>query len=336
MSENNNNENNSGNIENTDNENNETTETTETIETTDDVAATIAEDGVFDVPQTIEAEVIRNQRSPINFKDSIFGTAAILAIIAVVTVFAISLLNEVTSPIIEQRLREEKASAIEWLFGSHIEFSELTEFEDLYLNYGTPVLGVFLVVDDQKIGDDKTAGYCVMVAPKGFTDSIIMLVAVNPNVTVKDTLILSMSETVGYGTRIESDGDGWFRDQFKNKSRNITDVRTEPAPDENAVQIVIGATVTSRAFLKGVNAALDIVDEIIGSGFYFPGVPPAEPDETEEPERPEELPPPSADDTPLGEGENENGSDESDESEESEGSEEPEENENANENENQE
>ena len=39
-------------------------------------------------------------------------------------------------------------------------------------------------------------------------------------------------------------------------------MRNAPAPDENAVQVMIGATVSSRAFLRGVNAALAVMNKI--------------------------------------------------------------------------
>ena len=236
-------------------ENENNTESTENIgntENTDDIE-TAGTPEITGAAETAGTE--RPARGP--FKDSVFGIAATLGLITVITVFAISMLNSVTSPVIEKRLHDEKEAAIIWLFGLGVEYETLTGFEDIYSDFGAPVKEVFLIRDENKLGYDKTAGYCVMVAPKGFTSDIIMLVAVSPNITVKDTLILSMSETAGYGTKIDSEGDGWFREQFKNKTRGISDVRVEPATDENAVQIIAGATVTSRAFLKGVNAALE-------------------------------------------------------------------------------
>jgi len=205
-----------------------------------------------------------NQNEPKTpFKDSVFGTAAILTVITVIMVFALSLLHSFTAPVIEQRLHDEKEAAVAELFGAGVDYEALTGFEEIYSDFDAPVLEVLLVSDEHRPGYDKTAGYCVMVAPKGFADKIIMLVAVNPNVTVKGTLILSMSETAGYGTKINSGGGGgWFREQFKNKTRAINDIRIEPASDENAIQIIAGATVSSRAFLKGVNAALDVAAEI--------------------------------------------------------------------------
>jgi len=196
------------------------------------------------------------------FKDSLFGTAAILTAISVVTVLALSLLHSVTAPVIERRLHDEKNAAVIELFGAGVEYETLEGFEELYSDFDAPVSEVLIVSDERRPGYDKTAGYCVMVEPKGFANKIIMLVAVNRDITVKGTLILSMSETAGYGTKIDSEGEGWFREQFKNKARAIKDIRTEPAADENAIQIIAGATVSSRAFLKGVNAALEVAAEI--------------------------------------------------------------------------
>ena len=204
-----------------------------------------------------------NQNEPkVPFKDSLFGTAAILTALTVAAVFALSLLHSFTEPVIERRLQDEKDAAVVELFGAGIDYEALAGFEEIYSDFDAPVSEVLLVSDEHKPGYDKTAGYCVMVEPKGFANKIIMLVAVNPNVTVKGTLILSMSETAGYGTKIDSGGDGWFREQFKNKTRGINDIRIEPEPDENEIQIIVGATVSSRAFLKGVNTALEVVSQI--------------------------------------------------------------------------
>ena len=277
------------NIENAENiENTENAEPVEIVELTDIIEP--VEDIEFDEPDEPEEpddfdeldDVPAGEEKPKGaFKNSIFGTSVIMGFITVITVFAISLLNSVTAPAIEQRLHGEKEAAIIWLFGLGVEFEALEGFEDIYLDYDAPVTEVFLVRDEKKLGPDKTAGYCVTVAPKGFTDDIIILVAVNPNITVKDTLILSMSETAGYGTKIDSEGDGWFREQFKNKTRGINDTRIEPATDENAVQIIIGATVTSRAFLRGVNAALEVAAEIREQ---IRAAPPAEIIDLDEPE----------------------------------------------------
>ena len=200
----------------------------------------------------------------VRFKDSVPGTAVILGIVAMVTVFAIAFMNSITAPLIEEKLAGEKAAAIAQLFGAGAKAVVLTGFEDIYLNFPAPITEVLTVFESDGIGGEKITGYCVTVSPKGFTDDIIMIVAVNADITVQNTLILSMKETAGYGSKIDSGSDSWFREQFKKKKRSIEELQVEPSPDENAVQIIAGATVTSRAFVRGVNAALDVVGEIAG------------------------------------------------------------------------
>jgi electron transport complex protein RnfG len=90
----------------------------------------------------------------------------------------------------------------------------------------------------------------VTVSPKGFSGSIDMLVGIGTDFTVIDTVILSMSETAGIGTKINEDS---FKEKFKNKSAN----------EINSVDTIATATISSRAFINGVNAALAVVSDIL-------------------------------------------------------------------------
>ena len=195
------------------------------------------------------------------FKESILGITAILGLITVVTVLALAILNSFTAPVIKARLDAEKTEAVASLFCRKDETLEDTknriEFENIDVDFTSPVTEVVAVKDKES---QKLIGYCVMVSPKGYGDKIIMLIAVNPDITVKETKILSMSETVGYGSKIES--ESWFQEQFKYRTVNIKDVRNEPSPADNEIKIIAGATKSSKAFLDGVNAALDIVVQI--------------------------------------------------------------------------
>ena len=228
---------------------------------------------IEEIKETEEIENIeKTEQSPKNekssFKDSVLGTAVILGIISVITVFAISLLNLFTSPVIEKKLTDEKNESIKNFFGEEIYYEPFTGLE-----MPSPATEAIVVYDNLS---DDIAGYCVTVEPKGFGGKIIMLVAVNPNITVKDTQILSMSETAGYGTRVND--ENWFSEQFIYRTQNIKDIRTAPASGENAVQVIAGATVSSKAFLNGVNTALDVAGIISGQQI------------TEEQEESEELP----------------------------------------------
>ena len=212
------------------------------------------------IAENISAQIEKNNLSKNGqaaFKDSVFGTSAILGILTVITVLAISVLNSLTAPVIDKRLADEKDKWIEYFFGYNVYAETAEEFE-----MPAPVTEV-LIIREEKTLEKNIIGYCVTVAPKGFADKIIMLVAVDADMTVRDTQILSMSETAGYGTKIDDEKESWFREQFISRTQNIKDIRTEPLPGENSIRIIAGATVSSKAFLNGVNSALDAVGNLV-------------------------------------------------------------------------
>ena len=104
-----------------------------------------------------------------------------------------------------------------------------------------------------KDSENNIHGYCVSIQPMGFKDYIKMLVAVNSDCTVKGVEIVSMSETSGIGTKVEAPS---FINQFT--GLNDTEVRRD-------VDIISGATKTSRPVIDAVSASLYEVSEYIHS-----------------------------------------------------------------------
>ena len=86
---------------------------------------------------------------------------------------------------------------------------------------------------------------CVNVAPKGFSDSIKMIVAINMDMKVVGVKVLSHSETAGVGTRIMNEE---FLQSFFGISKKTL---------ESDVDTISGATVSSLAVKKGVDTSLD-------------------------------------------------------------------------------
>ena len=88
---------------------------------------------------------------------------------------------------------------------------------------------------------DEYIGVCVKVSPKGYGGAIETIVGINNEGEIIDTQIVSMSETSGIGTKIQSDT---FLSQFKGKSGSITG--TGSAPEKNQIQTISGATKSSK------------------------------------------------------------------------------------------
>ena len=100
------------------------------------------------------------------------------------------------------------------------------------------------------------AGYAVQVAPVGFGGAITMMVGISPEGEILGVSVVSQTETAGLGAVVGADTTAGqeFRDQYIGLSGHL-------AVDKDGGQIdsVTGATITSRAVTKGINAALECI-----------------------------------------------------------------------------
>ena len=94
-------------------------------------------------------------------------------------------------------------------------------------------------------------GYCVEVAPGGFSGPIRMLVGVSGGGAVLGVNILELSETAGLGANVREED---FLRQYLGLSGTV-----RLGTGDNGVDAVTGATISSRAVTEGVNRALAAV-----------------------------------------------------------------------------
>ena len=233
-------------------------EKAEKTEKTEDTAPEITEntesDEITDSSDSSEIDKPESSEKPEKKSEQpIYKTAAILGIITLAVALLLAVLNFITGPDISEREKAEENNALKNLFGDRISFEELTGYERLYEDFPARITEILTVKDADT---SQMMGYCVTVAPKGYGGAINMLVAVNPDGSVKDTEIVSMSETPAQGMKINSTD---FRDQFINKTKDIK----LGGGGANSIDAMASATVSSKAFLNGVNSALEIIDEIL-------------------------------------------------------------------------
>ncbi len=107
------------------------------------------------------------------------------------------------------------------------------------------------------VKNSKIVGFVItVVAGDGYGGDIKYSVGVAADGTYKGTSILSISETAGLGMRAKTDPA--FLDQLKDKvvkKFNLVKDGTGSTADDK-VDAISGSTVTSKAVVKGVNAAL--------------------------------------------------------------------------------
>ena len=99
-------------------------------------------------------------------------------------------------------------------------------------------------------------GYAVKVEPQGFGGGIQMMVGVGKDGKVLGIAVVSQAETAGLGAIIAAQtqkGED-FRSQYVGQTGTLA-----VENDGGAIEAITGATISSRAVTKGVNAALACV-----------------------------------------------------------------------------
>ncbi|MDO9547661.1 MAG: FMN-binding protein [Candidatus Marinimicrobia bacterium] len=125
-----------------------------------------------------------------------------------------------------------------------------------------------LTIDDKtyflnKDDNGSVTGVAFIASGEGFQSTIKVLVCMSPDFSRMQSLeIIEQDETEGWGTRVVNDTTNsdpeWFLKQFTNLNvqKVIIPVATTPNKQRGEVQSISGATVSSGAIIKMLNAAI--------------------------------------------------------------------------------
>ncbi len=161
--------------------------------------------------------------------------AVILFAFAAVVAILLGLVNKVTSERIAAFNAEKTAAAMRAVLPAE----SYTRVED------SAAYKIDLVRDIYT-ADDK--GWVVMVVPTGFGGELEIAVGVDMAEEVTGVSIIRMSETSGLGANAKNTS---FREQYIGRGGTLAVNK-----DGGEIQALTGATITSRAVTRGVNAAL--------------------------------------------------------------------------------
>ena len=171
----------------------------------------------------------------------------ILLGVCAVVALALSFVNLVTREQIATNEVEQRREAIVDLFDSEkIEFTKLDRID----SDGEEIEAIYRVVED-----GETLGYCASVLSPGFGGNIQMMVAMAGDRTIIGVKIVSMSETPGLGTRVDDDQ---YLAQYAGKGEALSAL--------GDIDVISGATKSSKAVLAGVNAATAALAGHLGGG----------------------------------------------------------------------
>lgn len=177
-------------------------------------------------------------------------TALTLFVIAALVAVLLAFANYVTAPIIARSAQERLNQSLNSLMTEAVTFESV--YDHAVVETAVPVLAVYRGLDKT----DAETGYCVHVAPTGYSDTIEMIVAIDKEGAVSGVRILSIADTPGIGMKVDSDVN--FQNSVLGFSEIVNIVKGTPT-NPNDVQVISGATVSSTAYLNGVNTAIEIV-----------------------------------------------------------------------------
>ena len=124
---------------------------------------------------------------------------------------------------------------------------------------------------------EAVVGYAVKVRTGGFGGPLVMMVGFTPDGTIYNTSVISHAETPGLGAKIT---DSTVPPRAQVVGKNPASTVIEVKKYHGDIDAITASTITSRAFLKGVNLAYEV----------FGSLNPAPVQETEKTENNEQLP----------------------------------------------
>lgn len=180
---------------------------------------------------------------------------AVLTVICLVVSLCLSLTNMLTKDKIALRSAKQQNDAMAQLISA----DTYTEID----------LAQFGISGDCKIfkaenGKD-TVGYIITSSAKGYGGDVTVMTAADITNKITGVSILSVAdETPGLG---QNAAKPEFYSQFTGLHSDITLVKNSAKAENNEVNAVTGATITSRAVTSAINTALKTLDEYMLKAF---------------------------------------------------------------------
>ncbi len=187
---------------------------------------------------------------------TMFKNALVLFVITLVAGVSLGFVYQVTKePIAYQaQLAQIKAN--------QAVFSDATDFEDVEIDESAAssvlsgsdysnvdITGVKKAVD----GSGNGLGYVIQVSSGGYGDKIIFTVGITNDSNVNGISLISINETPGLGMNAEK----VIVPQFSGKPAAHFKVTKNAPASESEIAAISGATITSKAVISGVNAAVE-------------------------------------------------------------------------------
>jgi electron transport complex protein RnfG len=172
-------------------------------------------------------------------KSSLTNMLVVLTVITIVAAGVLASVNAVTAPQIEKINAENLAAGIKAVMGNDdIKVSEPWEV-DAFTAYD---------INDKQ---GNLLGKAVVTTENGFGGPLKVLVGFNTDGDILGYTVLEHAETPGLGAKAGE----WFQDKIIGMNPGVNNFTV--SKDGGEVDAITASTITSRAFLRAVNAAYD-------------------------------------------------------------------------------
>ena len=180
-------------------------------------------------------------------REDIIKPVGVLLAICIIIPLALSVTNKVTAKKIAELENENSKKNMQSLVSA----DDFEKCSDGGIEYYTAIKG----------GD--TAAYIFTESAKGYGGDVSVMTAVKPDGTIAGVAILDVSgETPGLGQNAAKES---FYSQYAGLKKGVSLLKNGAKAENNEVDAVTGATITSTAVTRAVNAALDDVEKVKGA-----------------------------------------------------------------------
>lgn len=177
-------------------------------------------------------------------REDIIKPVGVLLAICIIIPLALSVTNKVTV----KKIAELEAANSKKNMQSLIDADNFEECENGEITYYAAING------------GKTAAYIFTESSKGYGGDVSVMTAIKPDGTVAGIAILDVSgETPGLGQNAAKES---FFSQYIGLKMGVSVLKNGAKAENNEVDAVTGATITSTAVTRAVNKALDDFEKV--------------------------------------------------------------------------
>ena len=196
---------------------------------------------------------------------SIIKDTLILTIITIAAGFFLGIVYEVTKEPISQQQEKQKQEAYYHVFKDAESFAdssvEIQKVQQhlLEADFGSQIIDEIVIAKDSA---GISLGYVLLItSTQGYGGDITFTMGVSLDGMINGISILSINETAGLGMKANTPE---FKKQFENKNVEKFVVTKSGVSQDNEIDAISGATITTNAVTDGVNAGLLAVQYIKG------------------------------------------------------------------------